>query len=232
MTRGALGRADMRAGVLGVVDGSFEMVDSYAETVTEGGRELDRRLEIDRVFSLPSGGMAFQGRAAAERLTSSRDAAIEDGGITVTEGTDVTTEFTEFVGVPGEFVAVGSGAGTFAFDLVGAETNTSIERATLDLEGVLGDHDAARPWRVGVSGDEDGGVNGTFHGEDLRASRDLPALLDGATLTQLGLAYGHDGDEVKMTASRSGYVEVYQPTSYDAEAFLEYVRDEVLGHVQ
>jgi len=214
-----------------VVDGSFQMVDSYAETVEAGDRELERRLEIDRVFSLPSGGMAFEGRAAAERLVSEREAAIEDDGIVVTEGETVTTEFTGFVGIPGEFVAVGSGAGTFAFDLVGAETNTAIERATLGLEGVLDDHGDARPWRVGVSGDGDGGVNGTFHGRDLRASRDLPELLDGATLTQLGLAYDRDGDDLKMTASRSGYVEVYQPSSYEAEAYLEYVRDEILPHV-
>jgi hypothetical protein len=222
----------MRAGVLGVVDGSFQMVDSYAETVTEGDHELERRLEIDRVFSLPSGGMAFEGRAAAERRVSEREATIEDDGIAVSEGTNVVTEFTEFAGIPGEFVAVGSGKGTFAFDLVGAETNTTIERATLGLERVLDDHGDARPWRVGVSGNGDGAVNGTFHGQDLRASRDLPALLDGATLTQLGLAYGRDGDDLKMTAARSGYVEVYQPSSYDAEAYLEYVRDEVLDHVE
>jgi len=222
----------MRAGVLGVVDGSFQMVDSYAETVTQGDHDLERRLEIDRVFSLPSGGMAFEGRAAAERLVSEREAAIEDDGIAVSEGTNVVTEFTEFAGIPGEFVAVGSGKGTFAFGLVGAETNTDIERATLDLEGVLDDHGDARPWRVGVAGNGDGAVNGTLHGQDLRASRDLPALLDGATLTQLGLAYDRDGDDLKMTASRSGYVEVYQPSSYDAEAYLEYVRDEVLDHVE
>ena len=222
----------MRAGVLGVVDGSFQMVDSYAETVEVGDHDLERRLEIDRVFSLPSGGMAFEGRAAAERRVSEREAAIEDDGIAVTEGTNVVTEFTEFVGIPGEFVAVGSGKGTFAFDLVGAETNTTIERATLGLEGVLDDHGDATPWRVGVSGNGEGAVNGTFHGQDLRASRDLDALLDGSTLTQLGLAYDHDGDDLKMTASRSGYVEVYQPSSYDAEAYLEYVRDEILPHVE
>ena len=215
-----------------MVDGSFQMVDSYAETVTEGDHDLERRLEIDRVFSLPSGGMAFEGRAAAERLVSEREAAIEDDGIAVTEGETVTTEFTEFVGIPGEFVAVGSGRGAFAFDLVGAETNTDIERATLGLEGVLDDHGDATPWRVGVSGNGDGAVNGTFHGQDLRASRDLDALLADATLTQLGLAYDHDGDDLKMTASRSGYVELYQPSSYDAEQYLEYVRDEVLPHVE
>jgi len=74
-------------------------------------------------------------------------------------------------------------------------------------------------------------MNGVFHGADLRASHDLDSLLADSRLNQLGLSYGHDGDEVKMTASRSGYVEVYQPSSYDAAAFLTYLREEMLDHV-
>ncbi|MFB6073092.1 MAG: hypothetical protein ABEJ88_08995 [Halobacterium sp.] len=222
----------MRAGVLAVVDGDFRMVDSFTETVTEDDRELSRRLEIDRVFSLPSGDMAFAGRAAAERLANERDPSIEDGEIRVREDTRVVTDYTEFAGVTGEFVAAASSRGAFAFDLVGAETNTSLERATLDLDAFLASHGGARPWRAGFSGTGDAAVNGTFHGEDLRESHDLDALLADSTLNQLGLAYEYDGDDVKMTASRSGYVEVYQPSSYDAGAFLEYVRDEMLPHVE
>ncbi|AHG05136.1 hypothetical protein HALDL1_04075 [Halobacterium sp. DL1] len=221
----------MRAGVLAVVDGTFKMVDSFTETVTEDDQELARRLEIDRVFSLPDGSMAFAGRAAAERLANQRDAAIEDDEIRVTEGTEVVTDYTEFVGVTGEFVVVSSGDGEFAFDLIGAETNTNLERATLDLDGFFASHGSATPWRAGFSGNGDAGMNGVFHGADLRASHDLDSLLADSRLNQLGLSYGHDGDEVKMTASRSGYVEVYQPSSYDAAAFLTYLREEMLDHV-
>ena len=221
----------MRAGVLAVVDGTFNMVDSFTETVSEDDTELARRLEIGRVFSLPDGSMAFAGHAAAERLANQREASIEDDEIHVEEGTEVVTDYTEFVGVTGEFVVVGSGDGEFAFDLVGAETNTDIQRATLDLDGFFASHGSATPWRAGFAGNGDAGMNGVFHGEDLRSSHDLDSLLADSSLNQLGLSYGYDGDQVKMTASRSGYVEVYQPSSYDAATFLTYLREEMLDHV-
>ena len=221
----------MKAGVLGVVDGSFAAVDSVVETVTEDGHELQRCLVIDRVFSTPSGETAFAGRAAADVLAERATASIDDGEITVSEGSRPETRYTEFVGVPGEFVVVGSGDGTFAFGLIAAQTDTSVERATLDLDGFFADHDGATPWKAGFFGGGNG-VNGVFHGEDLRADRDLDGLLRNASLNQVGLSYGYDGDEVKMTASRSGYVEVYRPSSFDSGRYLEYLREEVLPHVE
>lgn len=221
----------MKAGVLAVVDGSFKMVDSFTETVTEDDDELQRCLQIDRVFSLPGGEMAFAGRAAAETLVDRQEAAIEDGDIDVSEAAEPVTRYTEFVGVPGEFVVAGSSSGAFAFDLVGAETNATLERATLDLDGFFANHGAATPWKTGFNATGDGGVNGVFHGDDLRASRDLQGIMADSTLNQVGLTYEYDDSEVKMTASRSGYVELYRPAEFDSEQYLEYLRDEVLPHV-
>jgi hypothetical protein len=50
-------------------------------------------------------------------------------------------------------------------------------------------------------------------------------------LNQVGLRYGYGDAEVKMTASRSGYVEVYRPTEFGPEQYLEYLGDEVLPHL-
>jgi hypothetical protein len=35
-----------------------------------------------------------------------------------------------------------------------------------------------------------------------------------------------------MTASRSGYVEVYRPSAFDSARYLEYLRDEVQPYVR
>ena len=218
----------MKAGVLGIVDGSFDAVDSFSETVTEDNHELERCLEIDRVFSLPSGEMAFSGRAAADTLEDGSRTTIENGRIRVSERTRTVTEYTEFVGVPGEFVAVDSGDGTFAFDLIGAETDTSIERATLDLDGFFATHESATPWKAGFYGSGESGRNGIFHGEDLRINYDMDDLLANSSLNQVGLSYAYNGDDVKMTAARSGYVEVYQPSAFDSERYLEYLGEEIL----
>jgi len=222
----------MKAGVLGVVDGSFRAVDSVFETVSEDGHDLDRCLEIDRVFSLPSGGMAFAGRAAADVLVDRTETTIEDGEIHVSDRAEIVTQYAEFVGVPSEFVAVDSGDGTFAFDLIGAETNTDIGRATLDLDAFFASHDSATPWKAGFSGSGENAVNGVFHGEDLRRQHDLDGILTESNLNQVGLSYAYAGVEVKMTASRSGYVEVYRPSEFDAGQYLEYLADEIVPHVR
>lgn len=222
----------MKAGVLGVVDGEFDVVDSFSDAVTEDDRELARRLEIRGVFSLPSGEMAFAGRAAAEHLRERETHEIDDGEIEVRAEPRKGTRYTEFVGVPGEFVVVGSGDGEFAFDLVAADTNTAIERAAIDLDGFFADHGSARPWQAGFYGPGDDSVTGVVHGSDLRAEYDLDGMLADSSLNQVGLTYDYGGEELKMTASRSGYVEVYQPRAFDRGDYLEYLREEVLRHVE
>jgi hypothetical protein len=221
----------MKAGVLGVVDGTFAAVDSFDDTYIEDDHELQRRLEITRVFSLPSGEMAFAGRGAVETLTERTTASIERGEIRVTEAAQTVTRYAEFVGVPGEFVVVESGDGEFVFDLVAAETGTDVSRATLDLDGFYATHESATPWKAGFAAGDDG-VNGVFHGADLRTNPDVDRLLGDARLNQLGLDYEYAGDDVKMTASRSGYVEVYRPSAFDAARYLQYLRDEVQPFVR
>jgi hypothetical protein len=222
----------MKAGVLGIVDGTFSAVDSVTETVTADGQELERSLQIDRVFSTPAGEMAFEGRAAAETLVDRETARIDGGDIERIERTRTVTAYTEFVGVPGEFMAVDSGDGTFAFDLVAAATDTTIERASLDLDAFFDSHASATPWKAGFSGTEANAVNGVFHGEDLRTTHDLDDILRESSLNQVGLSYAYDGADVKMTAARSGYVEVYRPTAFDSGRYLDYLHEEITPHVQ
>jgi hypothetical protein len=147
--------------------------------------------------------------------------------VTVAEETRTETVHVPVAGLGGEFVVVGSSRGEFAFEMVADQAGATVERATLDLDSFFDDHEDARPWRVGVAGGGDDGLSGVFHGEDLRRQYDLDDLRAGTTLTQLGLAYAAGGTDVKMTATRGGYVEVYQPSSFDTADYLEYVRDEV-----
>ncbi len=221
----------MQAGVIGVVDGEFRVVDSFTDTVREGDQELQRALDVQRVFSLPSGETAFAGHAAREYRQERETARITGGEVSVVAEPRTTTRHTNVAGVPGEFVVVGSGRGTFAFDLVGQDTNTDIERGTVDLDGFFERHRDAAPWKAGFEATEEDGVSGVLHGTDLRESHDLADLLDGASLNQLGVEYTYGNDEVKMTASRSGYVELYQPRGFDAKAYLTYLQQEIVPHL-
>lgn len=221
----------MQAGVIGVVDGSFDVVGSFSETTVDGDHELARVLDVERVFSLPSGDTAFAGRAAREYRRERESARIADGQVDVVTEPQTGVRHTRFVGVPGEFVVAGSGKGTFAFDFIGRDTNTSIERGEIDLDGFFERHGDGAPWKAGFTGTDEDGVSGVLHGDDLRESHDLDDLLDGSSLNQLGLEYDDDGDRVKMTAARSGYVELYQPRDLGAKGYLEYLQREIVPHL-
>ncbi|WP_327051159.1 hypothetical protein [Halomicrococcus gelatinilyticus] len=222
----------MNAGVIGLVEGDFQAVDSFSDTVVEGDRELTRTLDVGRVFSLPSGDIAFEGRAAVERTAERATAELDYGEVRLRETNETETRVTGFVGVPGEFVVTESGAGRFAFDLIARDTGTDVERATFDLDGFLDAHADADVWKAGFSGADGSAESGLFHGSDLLADDDLAHLVRRGDLNQLGLEYGYDEDDLKMTAAKSGYVEVYRPAAFDSADFLAYLLDEVVPHLE
>lgn len=220
----------MKAGVLGIVRDDFEVVDSFSETVERNDRELERVLDVRRVFSLPSGEIAFEGRAAVERVVERTTTELDFGEVRVEETPQTEVRTTELVGVPGEFVVVGSGKGTFAFDLVSRDTGADIERASLDLNGFLDSQADAEPWRAGFYDNDGNCENGVLHGSDLLDDADLGGILRDAELNQLGLDCSYDDRSLKMTASESGYVEVYRPSEFDTEDFLQYLLEAVVPH--
>ncbi len=219
----------MRAGVIGTVEGSFDRVGSFADAIEDGERA--RCLEIERVFSLPGGEMAFEGSAAIEATETVERSRIDGGEIRIEEESRTVTRRAEFVGVPGEFVVADSSRGTFAFDMIADETNTDIERATIDLGGFLENRPDAAPWKAGFSGRAGNVENGVLHGSDLLDDDGIDGLLDGATLNQLGVEHDYDGERAKVTAARSGYVELYRPAEFGAAEYLQYLVDEFAPHL-
>jgi len=221
----------MRAGVIGTVDGSFARVGSFSDAIEDGDGERARCLAIDRVFSLPSGEMAFEGSAAIEATETVERSRIDGGEIRIEEEPRTVTRRTEFVGVPGEFVVADSSRGTFAFDMIAEETNTDIERATIDLGGFLENRPDVAPWKAGFAGREGNVENGVLHGSDLLDDDGIDKLLDGATLNQLGVEHDYDDERAKVTAARSGYVELYRPAEFGASEYLQYLVDEFAPHL-
>lgn len=222
----------MKAGVLGLVRDDFEVVDSFSETVEQNGHELQRVLDVRRVFSLPSGEIAFEGRAAVERVVNRTTTELDFGEVRVEETPETETRVTELVGVPGEFVVVGSGKGTFGFDLVSRETRADIERASLDLNAFLDSQTDAEPWRAGFYGNDGNCENGVLHGTDLLNDNGIGGILRDAELNQLGLDCSYDDRSLKMTASESGYVEIYRPSDFDTVDFLQYLLEAIVPHAE
>lgn len=221
----------MNAGVIGLVDGSFDAVSSFSTTVERNGHELTRALEVTRVFSQDGGTPAFEGHAVAEAVTTDTEMEVGYGSIETAETERTVQRYTRLAGVPGEFVVVGSGRGTFAFDMVAADTDTDIERADIDLDDFLDARADPTPWKAGFENPGGAAENGVLHGEDLFAEDTVATLVADATLTQLGLEYEHGDADVKMTATASGYLERYDLDADATGDFLAYLAADVLPHL-
>lgn len=220
----------MRGGVIGIVDGDFDEIEPFSEKFSQDDKELSRCVEIRQKKVTENGIPVQTGRVATQRIDKQETVEINDGQISVYETPEVATLYTEFVTVPGEFVAVSSGTGVFAFDTIGRRTNTNIERVELDLDSYADTRPEANPWKIGFYGHLGEANNGVVHGSSVLDDSDFGDVLQDTKKNQLGLEFTRGSELMKVMMAESGYVEVYQPSNYDSVEYAEFVIDEVLAH--
>jgi hypothetical protein len=222
----------MRAGVIGIIDGTFDEIEPFHESVEQDGREFDRCIEIRNTKTTDRTNTKVQvGRAALQRIEERERVDINDGKVSVVEQPEKVSKYTEFITVPGEFVAVRSGSGTFAFDLIQARTQTTIERTNFDLNAFSEEYDSSDQWQVGFYGNIGNAEKGVIYGEEVLDDSEVGDTVERSQKNQLGLQYPYNDNKIKMTISESGYIEVYQPSNYDEFDFAEYVMEEILPFV-
>lgn len=231
----------MKSGVIGLPDFDFGPIKSFSEQhqVNED-TSLQACLEVRRTDEADAGFTFQTGRAALQALESEEQVRINqsDNSINVVEDANVVkTNYTEFIIVPGEFVAVRSGNGTFAFQLISGQTDAAtIKRAEIDLTGLANSYEdesraeSATPWQVGFYGNSGGADKGTLYGNNVFTDSDFGEYIRDLPKNQLGLELDNGKDSIKMTAAESGYVEVYQPSNYDSEEFAEFIINHILQH--
>lgn len=219
----------MKAGILGVAEDNFEAIDSFEYTTEHGDKELTHCVEIRQ--SINSDNMEIQrGRAAVQELSDEETVEIRDGQISVTNRTKPVTRYTEFLLVPGEFMVVENGGGTFAFDLVGSQVGTQISRAEINLQEFWDATDGVSPWKAGFYAHQGQAETGVVYGDDVLKDSDFGGGIDDAQLNQLGLDYSPEDDAVKMSVTESGYIEIYQPDNYDEIDFVRYISSQILPY--
>jgi hypothetical protein len=223
----------MKAGVIGTVEGDFGELNSFETTVEQGDFELKQCIDVRRGFTLPSGVGAYYGQAAMEQIVDEEQVQIEGGEISIYEKPQKTASYTEFLTVPGEVTVVNSGAGSFAFSMIGSETKTNIERAEINLSGFAADHeDDSDPWKVGFYGHMGNAENGVVHGTALLHDDELSGVLHESNLNQLGVEYPYEGQMLKVNMAESGYFEVYQPSNYESKDYLQFILDEMMQYIK
>lgn len=220
----------MKAGVIGLPEGDFGTIESFEQQISEDP-ELSQCIEVQRTQTTDNGLTVQKGRAATQQLDEQESVEIVDGSIRVQSRSQPVTKYTEFVAVPGRFIAVSNGGGTFAFDLLGA--NTAIERAEIDLDSYFETQQAendATPWKAGFYGHLGNAEKGVVYGEGVLDDSDFGGAVASSQKNQIGLSYSQGDELMKVSVTESGYVEVYQPSNYEESEFAEFVVEDVLEH--
>lgn len=226
----------MQAGVIATIDGDFDEIEFFHRSEEQDGRTFNRSLQIQRVASNETGHQVYVGEAATQVIEDEESVEIdsETGNIEVGEYPTKESKYTQFVSIPGIFVAVDSGAGTFAFNLIQSQhPGTHIERAEFDLNAYADDYytaDDVDPWQVGFYGNIGQAEKGVVYGENVVSDDEIGDVLERSQLNQLGLRYQMLDYDMKVTMTESGYVEIYNPSNLESEEFAEYITNEILQY--
>lgn len=225
----------MRAGVIGIVNGSSGRLESEVRTVQQDGEDLLRSVQVRKENQTSGGHSVQRGQAAIEQMNERTQIEIDDatGDIRVTEKPQKTQSYSEFLHVEDEFVAAASSSGVFVFNLIENQyPEADIERPKINLRAFLDSHPDAYLWQVGFYGAVGNAQKGIVYGDDVNEDEHIGNILDNSQLNQLGLIFSHNGDTVKITMSESGYVEIYQPTNYDELDFADFVVSNIIPHLR
>ena len=222
----------MKSGVIGLVDGNGQELESFEKTNEQNDENLKACVEILRTQTSDHDNSTIQfGRAVIEKPTTQDSIDIVDGSINVSESTSIETLYTEFVFVPGEFAVVSNGSGTFAFDLFTTNLpGVNVDRGKIDLNPHVESVPEGVPWQVGFYGNVGEAKKGTIYGDNVLRDERMGPVVESSQKNQISLTIEDGSETIKYTITESGYIEIYQPSNYEEQEFTAFIQDHVLPY--
>lgn len=221
----------MKSGIIGFVHGNFGSIEDETTVMEDGEAELLRRIEVDETMTLESGREIQIGSVAKENNIKRQKTQITDEGIVRQDISEIETDVASFAVIPGEVVILGTGSGTFGFDLIGRQAEALIERAHIDLDDFVGDYEDGSFWQYGFYNTGLNAENGVFYGTDVSEDSTAQTFINSASANQIGMDILYGDKPIKFTMAESGYVEVYQPEDWETPEYVEFVADVVLPYI-
>lgn len=226
----------MKSGVIALIRGGFSELESFHNIQEQDKTEPARSFQVDQVNETPAGREFYTGKAAIQRTETENSVSIHDstGRISITESPTRQGRWTQFLCIPEEFFVVGSSKGIFGLKLLEEAAPVTTHRAEIDLNAFAEDRyrgEEVDPWKVGFYGNIGAAEKGTIYGDNVFSDDEIGEVLERSQLNQLGFVYEFEGESLKMTASKSGYLEIYQPSTYSEGEYLDYIMDELFDYL-
>jgi hypothetical protein len=222
----------MKAGILGLLNSTETPIDQVVGTADRDGREYQYCIQPSETIYPESLSKPVQiGEAALEVPEKVDQKEIHDGNIVEEPQTRIRTRHTNWILIPDEIVVVENSDGQFFFDLLASEYGYEANRAKLDLTSMRSDYAETELWQAGFYDRLGTAQKGVVYGEDVLDDNDMGDPLREAQINQLGFRYEYDGEQMKLTLTESGYIEIYQPSEFNGENFATYIQTEIVRYV-
>jgi len=222
----------MEAGILGLLNAPTETIEQFNGHVTQDGIDYQYSVVPQQSLHHPSLNKSIQtGHAAMEVPKETEEINITDGEISQDTGITTNTKYTNWFLLPGDLLVVENSTGRFLYELIASELGWQVDRAELDLTTMTADYEETEVWQVGFYDHLGTAQKGVVYGDDVVDDQDIGDALADARVNQLGLDYPYQQDSIKVTLTESGYVELYQPSSYDTADFAAYLHDEIQQYI-
>lgn len=222
----------MKAGILGLLNSAETTIDQVHGTASRDGQEYQYCIQPDETLHPDRLSKPVQtGEAALEMPEQVEQKIIDDGDIVEESRTRTRTKHTNWILIPDEIAVVENSEGQFFFDLLSAEYNYEANRAKLDLTSMRSDYSETDLWQAGFYDRLGTAQKGVVYGEDVLDDDDIGGPLKDAQINQLGFEYEYNGEQMKLTLTESGYVEIYLPSEFDSGEFATYLKEEIEQYI-
>lgn len=221
----------MNAGKLSTVDSDSNDLESFYNELSGGDTPFDSFAEtliVEDRIDIENGNTAYTGQAALEQIDEVYNQEItESGEIKKEKELQKTVNITEFLFVPDLVLLIDNSAGDFLYPMLNRNTDHSVFEAEIDLHGYLSELEDVQHWKIGFEQRTDGAENGVLHGHQVLNDSEIGDILGKANKNQVGVEHPIEGDSAKVFATKSGYLEIYQPDMSIRE-FVEYIENNLI----
>ncbi|QLG62215.1 hypothetical protein [Halorarum salinum] len=229
----------MKAGVIHIAESDTRITDFQKAVELPDGAKFDsvtEAIEVDREIGLEDNSVVQQGKVAVERIVEVDDPRIREDGIAEYTDEEKVVQVTDFLYHPGKFFAVSSSAGNFAIEVLRNHSSISITPSNFNVDEFIerknSSNGDANPWKIGFYDNLGSAENGVVHGDSLLHDEVVGDTLNAAKKNQIGLDYEFNSLPIRMFASETSYVEIYQPSNFSTEQYTKYVIEEIIPHLE
>lgn len=224
---------NMKAGKIARLDSSSNSLESLTIQLPANEEspfeKMAGTIQIDQEIQLEDNRTAYIGQAAVEDVENASKFTINDSGkVEETTRLQKIVKTTHYILIPDSFLAISNSGGEFLISLLNSHTDHTAFFSNIDIDSFVENNQDSIPWKIGFDSYSDNAENGVIHGTELYEDQEFGNILNSVNKNQIGLNQEVEEDSLKVFATKSGYIEIYQPSTYDSKDFLEYIESEVL----